>query len=121
MTNQPPYRSDPAAPEHLPQSGYTVQLPQSGYTVVPYSYAYPRRTNMMAILALVFAFVVAPAAIVLGHIARKQIRQTGEEGDGLALAGLIVGYALTGLSVVFCGLYGAFVVGFFLFALSSGA
>jgi len=45
----------------------------------------------MAILALVLAFVLAPAGIVLGVIARKQIRQTGEEGDGLALAGIIVG------------------------------
>ena len=31
-------------------------------------------------------------AIVLGHIARRQIRQTGEAGDGMALAGLILGY-----------------------------
>jgi hypothetical protein len=45
----------------------------------------------MAILALVLAFVFAPAGLILGIIARKQIRQTGEEGDGLALAGIIVG------------------------------
>ena len=45
----------------------------------------------MAILALVLAFVFAPAGVVLGVMARKQIRQTGEQGDGLALAGIIVG------------------------------
>ena len=32
-------------------------------------------------------------AIVLGHMARKQIRSTGENGDGLALAGLLLGWA----------------------------
>ena len=53
----------------------------------------------MAILALVFAFVFAPAGIVLGIVARKQIRQTGEEGDGLALAGIIVGGIATAFFV----------------------
>lgn len=59
----------------------------------------------MAILALVFALVFAPVAIPLGHVARKQIRQTGEEGDGLALAGLIIGYIFTGLILLFCVFY----------------
>jgi hypothetical protein len=45
----------------------------------------------MAILALVLAFVFAPVGVVLGVMARKQIRETGEEGDSLALAGIIVG------------------------------
>jgi hypothetical protein len=54
----------------------------------------------MAILALVFAFVFAPAGIVLGVMARKQIRETGEEGDGLALAGVIVGSIVTGIWVL---------------------
>jgi hypothetical protein len=59
----------------------------------------------MAILALVFAFIFAPAAIVLGHIAKKQIRQTGEQGEGLATAGLWLGYIFTGLYVAFCALW----------------
>jgi hypothetical protein len=46
---------------------------------------------MVAILALVMAFVFAPAGLVLGVVARRQIRQTGEAGDGLALAGIIIG------------------------------
>jgi hypothetical protein len=54
----------------------------------------------MAILALVLAFVFAPAGLVLGIIARKQIRQTGEQGDGLALAGIIVGGIATALFVL---------------------
>ena len=54
----------------------------------------------MAILALVMAFVFAPAGFILGIVARKQIRQTGEEGDGLALAGIIVGGIFTALFVL---------------------
>jgi hypothetical protein len=54
----------------------------------------------MAILALVMAFVFAPAGLILGIVARKQIRQTGEDGDGLALAGMIVGGIFTAIFVV---------------------
>jgi uncharacterized membrane protein len=54
----------------------------------------------MAILALVFAFVFAPVGLGLGIAARRQIRQTGEEGDGLALAGIIVGGIFTALFVL---------------------
>jgi hypothetical protein len=45
----------------------------------------------MAILALVFIFVFTPLALVFGLIARSQIKKTGEAGDGMALAGIIVG------------------------------
>ncbi|HET9996656.1 MAG TPA: DUF4190 domain-containing protein [Nocardioides sp.] len=76
-------------PQYGPPPGY-------GYPPPGYPGAWRRPTNTMAILALVFAFVVPPAGIVLGAMARKQIRQTGEEGDGLALAGLIVGAIVTG-------------------------
>jgi hypothetical protein len=43
------------------------------------------------VLALVLAFVCAPAGLVLGIVARRQIARTGEEGAGLALAGIVVG------------------------------
>ena len=59
----------------------------------------------MAILALVFAFVFSPAAIVMGHVAKKQIRQTGEYGEGLATAGLWLGYIFTGIYVLICAFY----------------
>ena len=59
-----------------------------------------RPTNTTAILALVLSFAFAPAGIVLGVMARKQIRQTGEDGDGLALAGIIIGSIATGFIVL---------------------
>jgi hypothetical protein len=75
-----------------------------GYGPPPGYPAWRRPTNTMAILALVMAFVFAPAGLVLGIVARRQIRETGEEGDGLALAGIIVGAIATAffaLAIVF--------------------
>ena len=57
------------------------------------------RTNGLAIASLAcglaqFAFgpLATIPAIVLGHMARSQIRRTGEQGAGLALAGLALGW-----------------------------
>jgi len=80
--------------------------PQYGQPGYGHPYAPPAAgTNTMAILALVFAFVFAPASIVMGHVAKKQIRQTGEQGEGLATAGLVLGYIFTGLYVAICIFY----------------
>ena len=68
-----------------------------------------QRTNPLAIAALVCGIVqfcgLFPAgivAIILGHKAKRQIRQTGEHGHGLAKAGLILGYI--GIALVIVGL-----------------
>lgn len=59
----------------------------------------PSGTNSLAIAALAcaigqlwFSILAGIPAIILGHMARRQIRSTGEKGNGLALAGLILGY-----------------------------
>lgn len=70
-------------------------------------------TNGLAIASLAcglgqFAFgpVATIPAIVLGHLARKQIRRTGEAGGGLALAGLVLGWValIMGILAVVIGL-----------------
>jgi hypothetical protein len=99
------YRGDPpsAPPHHAPPPGYgpPPAYPPPGYGPPGYPPAgWGRPTNTVAILALVMAFVFAPAGLVLGIVARKQIRQTGEDGDGLALAGIIVGGVVTALFVL---------------------
>ena len=81
-------------------------------TVVPhhqpaggYAQGDRRPTNQMAIVSLVAAiasfailpFIGAVVAVITGPLARTRIRQTGEEGDGLALAGLVIGYVHLGL------------------------
>lgn len=56
-------------------------------------------TSGIAVAALICAvgqLVAGPpagiAAVVLGHMARRRIRMTREQGDGLAVAGLVLGY-----------------------------
>jgi hypothetical protein len=75
-----------------------------------------RRTNGLAIAALVCGIVqfsgLFPAgivAIILGHMAQRQIRQTEEDGYGLAKAGLILGYI--GITLAIVGLVVALLVG----------
>jgi hypothetical protein len=104
-----PYSQDPyAAPASgAPSSGqpYGQQQPGYGQPYAQQPYTPQAPTNTMAILALVFAFVFAPAAIVMGHVAKKQIRQTGESGEGLATAGLWLGYIFTSIYVLICAFY----------------
>ena len=59
-------------------------------------------TNIVAVLALVFGLLGGSLIpIVLGHIARNQIRETGERGDGMAIAGMVLGYlGLASLAVI---------------------
>lgn len=51
-----------------------------------------QRTNSMAIVALVLGVAGGVLAIPFGHIALTQIKGTGEQGRGMAIAGLILGY-----------------------------
>lgn len=60
---------------------------------------------MCAILSLIFAFVFSPAGIVLGHIALSQIKKSGEQGRGLAMAGTIVSYVFTAIGLIFIIIY----------------
>jgi len=67
----------------------------------------PAGTNGLAIASLACGlaqFTVRPLAtnpaIVLGHMARSQIRRTGEQGAGLALAGLVPGWGAVILGIV---------------------
>ena len=53
----------------------------------------------MAIAALILVFVFFPLGIIFGHVARGQIRRTGEGGKGLATAALIIGYLQVALMV----------------------
>lgn len=58
-------------------------------------------TNAFAVVSLVLGLLGGNLlAVIFGHVARGQIRQTGERGDGLALAGLILGYAGLVLGVI---------------------
>ena len=65
-------------------------------------------TNQLAIVSLVAgiaSYVMLPVigavvAVITGHMARSQIKRTGESGNGLALAGLIPGYVHLALGLI---------------------
>jgi hypothetical protein len=93
----------------------------------PYGYGQPmmiaKPTNGMAVAAMVVSIVgiaglcaygvgglIGIVGAILGHVARRQIRERGEQGDGMALAGIIVGWIATGLGVLALGLIIIFVV-----------
>ncbi|MPY86954.1 MAG: DUF4190 domain-containing protein [Luteitalea sp.] len=68
-----------------------------------------RQTSVTAVISLVFGIacwvllplVGAIVAVVTGHVARSEIRRAPDrlEGDGLALAGLILGWGHLVLAV----------------------
>jgi hypothetical protein len=64
------------------------------------------RVNPLAVVALVLGLVLPVLAIPVGHYAHQRIAQTGERGDGLALAGLVLGYL--GLIAVVLGAIAVF-------------
>jgi hypothetical protein len=91
--------------------GYGAPGSPVGYPAA-YGYGTPMmpvgpRTNGMAIAALVCSLaglvtcISAPVGAILGHVARRQIRERGEGGDGMALAGIIVGWIITGLGLLY--------------------
>lgn len=64
----------------------------------------PPPTPMLAILGLVFAFVMPIAGLILSILGLKQAKRENGNGHGLALAGLIVSivyYVLAILVIIF--------------------
>lgn len=108
----PSYETGPNQPlEHgtaqgsQPQSGQQQWEQQQHWGQQPHHlYAPPQSppTNILAVLSLVFAFVFAPAGIVLGHVARRQLRTSGESGGQLATVGLVLSYIFTVLGLLAC-------------------
>lgn len=49
------------------------------------------RTNTWSIVGFVTSLLIAPLGVIFSLIALGQIRQTGERGEGLAIAGLVIG------------------------------
>jgi hypothetical protein len=103
--NPPPGGPPPGAPPPggypPPPPGYQGYPGYPGYQPPGYGYyGPPRGTNGFAIASLVCAFVCAPLGLIFGFMARKQIRESGQDGDGLALAGIIVSAVSIALLVI---------------------
>jgi hypothetical protein len=103
MTGTPPEEPDrgPAPPPPPPPQPATPSYSAGGTSSTP-------KTNGMAIASLVLGIIPCTGitsilAIVFGFIARNQIEQSGgtQQGSGLALAGIILGFVWVGLSVIY--------------------
>jgi hypothetical protein len=105
----------PLPPPVYPQGAGYPPPPYPGYQPYdPYRPGRPLGTNGKAIAALVtalaglmFCGLPSIAGLILGIIAMRECRRTGQDGYGLALAGTIVGGLVTALFV----LYFVFVIG----------
>lgn len=123
----------------LPPSGYPAPGP-GGYAEnpahppqpygypPPYGYGYPqqlvpRPTNGMAIASLVVSGAavlglcgyglggyLGIVGVILGHVGRRQLRERGESGEGLAQAAVIIGWVTTAIALIATALIIAFVV-----------
>ena len=74
--------------------GPALPAPYPGGYPGYYSPQLAQRTNGFAVGALITGLVpfFGVPAVILGHVARAQIKRTGEHGDGLAVAGMVLGY-----------------------------
>lgn len=103
-----PYGGQPA-PAYQPYGTYPTSptgSPYGAYPVTP-------PTNGLAIASLVVSIIgalglccyggggiIGLVGAILGHVSRKQIRERQEGGDGMALAGVIVGWIAFGLGML---------------------
>jgi hypothetical protein len=103
----PPQYGQPVAPGYgPPPAGY----PPYGYP--PYGYARPPARTICTAAIVSFAFgigawIILPffaaiVAVISGHMARREIRDSqGQlDGDGFAVAGLVLGYIHLALAAV---------------------
>jgi hypothetical protein len=98
----------PSQPEQWPYGGYAPPIapPTNGLAVA---------SLVCSVAGIVFCVftcgLVSLVGAILGHIARHQIRERGEAGAGMALAGAILGWVGIALLVLPCAAYLIFVVG----------
>ncbi|MGW5259660.1 DUF4190 domain-containing protein [Microbispora sp. NPDC004025] len=80
------------------------QPPPYGYPAAPP----PRKTNGLAVASLVLGLTgfvtcgfTSILAVVFGHVALSQIRRDHTDGRGMAIGGLVLGWILTGLWIIY--------------------
>ncbi|GAA3657920.1 hypothetical protein GCM10022237_17450 [Nocardioides ginsengisoli] len=90
---QQPYGQQPYAQQPYGQQPYGAGVP-------PYGYPPVAGTNSLAIASLVVSILSITVCAgftgfvgaILGHMARGQMKRSGEQGGGLAMAGIIIGW-----------------------------
>ncbi|MGB3444601.1 MAG: DUF4190 domain-containing protein [Actinophytocola sp.] len=96
-----PYRGEQPYQQYPP--------PVYGQQPPPYPYPYPyppaRSTNGMAIAAMVLGIVWvywigSILALIFGYVALNEIRRTKQSGEGMAIAGIVLGWIGVGILVI---------------------
>lgn len=119
--SQIPEFSPTAAVAPQPQAAVGPYSPPQHVQGVPGAAGMMPTSNGMAITSMILGicsivltlgcgigFILAIPAVILGHISRKQIKDSAgqQTGDGMALAGLIIGYIVLALAVAFLIFFG---------------
>jgi hypothetical protein len=88
-----------------------------GYGGAPYPVAPVRRTNglattsfILSLLGIAFCGLLGIGGLITGYKARRRIRETGEDGAGLALAGIIIGWVTVGITSLIMLFYAGFFI-----------
>ena len=88
----------------MPPPPYGQYPPGSpGYPPYPPSAPAPT-SNGLAVASVVFGLLFFPLGIVFGHLSLSRNRKNRGDGDGLAIAGLVISYSiatLTAIAVIF--------------------
>ncbi len=84
-----------------------MTIPENSQPVIPPVYKHDSSLAIASLVCGLLAWSFVPffgaiAAIITGHIAKKEIRESqgALSGDGMALAGLILGYTQLGLIIL---------------------
>ena len=104
-------QQNPYAQQQGQQAQYNPYAPQNPYAAGGYQpYAQRPKTNILAILSIVFglgaiplffmAVLLGPAGAILGHVALGKLKHNGEQGRGLALTGIIAGWVMLGVWIL---------------------
>lgn len=90
------------------QPGYDYGQQGYGYQQPGYPGYQAAATNGLAIASMILGIlgfvtcgVTSVLAVILGHVSLGQIKRTGEQGHGMALTGVILGWLLTGLWLLY--------------------
>ncbi|SDP63721.1 protein of unknown function [Actinopolyspora xinjiangensis] len=98
-----PRNMPPPPQQGMPQQGMPQQgAPMYGY-MVPYRPTHPLAiTSLILSLAGMFCVLPAIGGVITGHMARNRLREDQRyEGWGITLAGLILGWIITGALVAY--------------------
>lgn len=85
--------------DHPSASQQSARVTNSG-PPQPAADAPPSPTNGFAITALASSLVLAALGIVFGQLVHTHHKRTGEHGRDLPIVGLVIGYAMTAISVI---------------------